>query len=93
VIFFREETELIEGEVVEIQVDRPASGVGTKVGKLTMKTTDMETVYDLGSKMIESLMKEKVSDFSVVSNIVLRASVVHTVTVLVLKVSNLPHNL
>jgi RuvB-like protein 2 len=26
-----------------------------------MKTTDMETVYDLGQKMIESLSKEKVS--------------------------------
>lgn len=25
-----------------------------------MKTTDMETVYDLGQKMIESLTKEKV---------------------------------
>lgn len=33
---------------------------GAKVGKLTMKTTEMETVYDLGTKMIESLTKEKV---------------------------------
>lgn len=57
----REETEIIEGEVVEIQVDRPATGVGAKVGKLTLKTTEMETIYDLGNKMIESLMKEKVS--------------------------------
>jgi RuvB-like protein 2 len=56
----REETEIIEGEVVEIQVDRPATGVGAKVGKLTLKTTDMETIYDLGNKMIECLMKEKV---------------------------------
>jgi len=42
-------------------VDRPATGVGAKVGKLTLKTTEMETIYDLGNKMIESLMKEKVS--------------------------------
>ena len=56
----REETELIEGEVVEIQVDRPATGTGAKTGKLTMKTTDMETVYDLGQKMIDALTKEKV---------------------------------
>lgn len=106
----REETEIIEGEVVEIQIDRPATGTvgwsfvhlihaawlfnhrvaavtrftalvsvdttstllkgrlayvclffqGTKVGKLTLKTTDMETIYDLGNKMIESLCKEKV---------------------------------
>lgn len=33
---------------------------GAKVGKLTLKTTEMETVYDLGTKMIESLTKEKV---------------------------------
>lgn len=25
-----------------------------------MKTTDMETVYDLGTKMIDNLVKEKV---------------------------------
>lgn len=30
-------------------------------GKLTLKTTEMETIYDLGAKMIESLHKEKVS--------------------------------
>ena len=54
----KEETEVIEGEVVEIQVDRQPSGV--KTGRITLKTTDMETVYDLGQKMIESLTKEKV---------------------------------
>lgn len=27
-----------------------------------MRTTDMETVYDLGNKMIEALLKEKVID-------------------------------
>lgn len=58
--FLREETEIIEGEVVEIQIDHSATGTGTKVGKLTLKTTEMETIYDLGSKMIESLSKEKV---------------------------------
>ncbi|XP_068671880.1 ruvB-like 2 [Montipora capricornis] len=56
----KEETEIIEGEVVEIQIDRPASGTGAKIGKLTLKTTEMETIYDLGTKMIESLTKEKV---------------------------------
>lgn len=41
-------------------MERPATGVGTKIGKLTLKSTDMETIYDLGNKMIEALMKEKV---------------------------------
>ncbi|CEP01996.1 RuvB-like helicase [Plasmodiophora brassicae] len=63
-----EETEIIEGEVVEIQIDRPASGSSvSKTGKLTLKTTDMETVYDLGLKMIESLTKEKVSAGDVIT--------------------------
>eukprot|EP01125_Pyxidicula_operculata_P013672 TRINITY_DN4541_c0_g1_i1.p2 TRINITY_DN4541_c0_g1~~TRINITY_DN4541_c0_g1_i1.p2 ORF type:complete len:451 (+),score=124.15 TRINITY_DN4541_c0_g1_i1:1438-2790(+) len=56
----KEDTEIIEGEVVEIVLERPANGVGPKVGKLTLKTTDMETIYDLGQKMIDALIKEKI---------------------------------
>eukprot|EP01025_Chloroclados_australasicus_P036439 TRINITY_DN3714_c0_g2_i2.p1 TRINITY_DN3714_c0_g2~~TRINITY_DN3714_c0_g2_i2.p1 ORF type:complete len:502 (-),score=59.44 TRINITY_DN3714_c0_g2_i2:793-2298(-) len=60
----KEETEIIEGEVVEIEIDRAVPGQNNpstqKTGKLTMKTTEMETIYDLGTKMIESLEKEKV---------------------------------
>lgn len=74
-IRIKEETELVEGEVVEIQIDRSLTGVrssqvaqypflpfpqATKSGKLTIKTTDMETIYDLGNKMIDALSKEKV---------------------------------
>eukprot|EP01103_Thecamoeba_quadrilineata_P016839 TRINITY_DN5761_c0_g1_i1.p1 TRINITY_DN5761_c0_g1~~TRINITY_DN5761_c0_g1_i1.p1 ORF type:complete len:467 (-),score=102.96 TRINITY_DN5761_c0_g1_i1:23-1423(-) len=59
-IRIKEETEVIEGEVVDIQIDRPTT-TGVKLGKLTLKTTDMETIYDLGQKMIESLIKEKVA--------------------------------
>jgi RuvB-like protein 2 len=82
-----EETEIIEGEVVEIQVDTVAPGAGggggggggggrpaaaapaggEKVGKLTLKTTEMETVYDLGAKMIESMTKEKVTAGDVIT--------------------------
>ncbi|KAJ0004264.1 hypothetical protein NQD34_010478 [Periophthalmus magnuspinnatus] len=67
VLSHREETEIIEGEVVEIQIDRPATGTGAKVGKLTLKTTEMETIYDLGNKMIESLSKEKVQAGDVIT--------------------------
>lgn len=72
----KEETEIIEGEVVEIQIDKPLSAASaggssassaTKSGKLTLKTTDMETVYDLGSKMIESLQKEKVTSGDIIT--------------------------
>lgn len=65
-IKIKEETEIIEGEVVEIQIDRSITG-GHKQGKLTIKTTDMETIYELGNKMIESLTKEKVLAGDVIS--------------------------
>jgi len=58
-----EEQEVMEGEVVEIQIDTLA-GEGGKVGKtgrMTMCTTDMETIYDLGTKMIEKLTQERVT--------------------------------
>ncbi|CAK0737507.1 RuvB-like 2 [Coccomyxa viridis] len=63
----KEETELIEGEVVEIEIERPTAGNVSKTGKLTMKTTEMETIYDLGTKMIEALTKEKVQAGDVIA--------------------------
>jgi len=60
-----EETEVIEGEVVEIQVDTSVDK--EKSGRLTLCTTEMETVYDLGSKMIDSLTKEKVTAGDIIS--------------------------
>lgn len=36
-------------------------------GKLTLKTTEMETIYDLGAKMVESLSKEKVAAGDVIA--------------------------
>merc|ERR1719324_552977 len=66
-IRIREEAEIIEGEVVEIQIDRPASGSGAKVGKLTLKTTEMETMYDLGQKMIETIQKDDIQAGDVIT--------------------------
>merc|ERR1712179_18502 len=66
-IRIKEESEIIEGEVVEIQIDRPATGSGAKVGKLTLKTTEMETIYDLGAKMIDSVTSEKVQAGDVIT--------------------------
>lgn len=66
-IRIKEETEVIEGEVVEIQIDRPATGTGQKIGKVTLKTTEMETCYDLGNKIIECFMKEKVQAGDVIT--------------------------
>jgi RuvB-like protein 2 len=54
-----EEQEVMEGEVVEIQIDAHAGG--KKTGRLTLCTTDMETVYDLGTKMMDMLTQERIS--------------------------------
>lgn len=62
----KEESEVIEGEVVEMQIDRSVTGAN-KQGKLTIKTNDMETVYDMGSKMIDSMTKERVLAGDVIS--------------------------
>merc|ERR1719356_2363298 len=71
-----EETEVMEGEVVEIQIDtafssgsdkkKPKGGMEKK-GRITLCTTDMETIYDLGTKMIAALSKEKVTAGDVIT--------------------------
>eukprot|EP00635_Sarcinochrysidales_sp_CCMP3193_P002883 CAMPEP_0118897096 /NCGR_PEP_ID=MMETSP1166-20130328/4643_1 /TAXON_ID=1104430 /ORGANISM="Chrysoreinhardia sp, Strain CCMP3193" /LENGTH=489 /DNA_ID=CAMNT_0006836163 /DNA_START=105 /DNA_END=1574 /DNA_ORIENTATION=+ len=61
-----EETDIIEGEVVEIQTDVGAAD-GEKTGRATLCTTEMETVYDLGARMIEAFHKENISAGDVIS--------------------------
>ncbi|KAL9261755.1 RuvB-like 2-like protein [Drosera capensis] len=64
----KEETEVIEGEVVEILIDRPgAAGAAAKTGKVTLKTTEMEACYDMGVKLIEAMGKEKVQSGDVIA--------------------------
>lgn len=62
----KEESEIMEGEVVEIQIDRSVTG-NAKQGKLTIKTTDMEAIYDMGSKMIDAMTKERVMAGDIIS--------------------------
>jgi RuvB-like protein 2 len=63
-----EEVEVIEGEVVEIQVDTVLEKAKKeKSGRLTLCTTEMETVYDLGTKMMDMLTKEKVTAGDIIS--------------------------
>ncbi|EPY42010.1 RuvB-like protein 2 [Angomonas deanei] len=59
----KEETEMIEGEVVEVAMEKPSANpaeASQRTGTLVLKTSDMESTFDLGQKMIESLQKEKV---------------------------------
>jgi RuvB-like protein 2 len=63
----REESEIIEGEVVEMEIERTETGAVPRSGRIILKTTDMETVYDLGSKMIESIRKDQISAGDVIT--------------------------
>jgi len=58
-VSIKEETDIIEGEVVEIEIDKSVTSNG-KTGKIVLKTTDIETQYDLGQKMIEAIIKDKI---------------------------------
>ncbi|EPY41960.1 RuvB-like protein 2 [Angomonas deanei] len=54
---------MIEGEVVEVAMEKPSANpaeASQRTGTLVLKTSDMESTFDLGQKMIESLQKEKV---------------------------------
>jgi RuvB-like protein 2 len=62
----KEESEIMEGEVVEIQIDRSVTGAA-KQGKLTIKTTEMEAVYDMGTKMIDAMTKERIVAGDIIS--------------------------
>jgi RuvB-like protein 2 len=62
----KEETEIIEGEVVEIEIDKSLTS-GSKTGRIILKTTDMETQYDLGHKMIEAIIKDKITEGDVIT--------------------------
>jgi len=66
-IRIREEAEIIEGEVVEIEMDVASEGQTPSFGKMTLKTTDMETMFDLGQKMIECIQKENIAAGDVVT--------------------------
>ncbi|EER05935.1 ATP-dependent DNA helicase, putative [Perkinsus marinus ATCC 50983] len=63
----REEAEIIEGEVVEIEIEKSSDGGLAKWGKMVLKTTEMETIYDLGQKMIETIQKDKITAGDVIS--------------------------
>eukprot|EP00397_Hematodinium_sp_SG-2012_P035175 GEMP01037810.1.p1 GENE.GEMP01037810.1~~GEMP01037810.1.p1 ORF type:complete len:463 (+),score=101.57 GEMP01037810.1:65-1453(+) len=65
-IRIREEAEMIEGEVVEIEIEQ-VDGKAAAFGKMTLKTTDMETMYDLGAKMIETIQKEGIQAGDVIT--------------------------
>ena len=56
-----EESEVIEGEVVELEIDRAAGADCGRVGKMTLRTTAMECIYDLGTKLIGCLEKENIT--------------------------------
>lgn len=52
----KEQNKVLEGEVVDIKIDREVG----KTGKIVLKTIGTEGVFTLGDKMIQSLYQERV---------------------------------
>ena len=68
-ICISEASEQVQGEVVEITADFspvPNSPQGS-IGKIVLRTTDMEAVYDLGKRMIDTLARDKIAPGDVIS--------------------------
>ncbi|KAH8742143.1 reptin52 [Cryptosporidium ryanae] len=65
-IKIKEEIDVIEGEVAELEIDR-SNTTGVKVGRMSLRSTDMETVYDIGSKMIDALQAENIVAGDIIS--------------------------
>lgn len=48
----KETAEVIEGEVVALSIEKPSGPNAIKRGTMTLRTTDIESLYNLGVKMI-----------------------------------------
>jgi RuvB-like protein 2 len=66
-VHITEETEIIHGEVVEISITMSKAHQIVKCGRLILKTTEMNAIYDIGAKMIESLMRKKISTGDIIT--------------------------
>eukprot|EP01054_Gregarina_sp_Poly1_P011374 Gregarina_sp_Poly_1__11373@NODE_962_length_5540_cov_79_200621_g682_i0_p2_GENE_NODE_962_length_5540_cov_79_200621_g682_i0NODE_962_length_5540_cov_79_200621_g682_i0_p2_ORF_typecomplete_len465_score80_09TIP49/PF06068_13/1_7e157TIP49_C/PF17856_1/4_7e16RuvB_N/PF05496_12/1_4e09RuvB_N/PF05496_12/0_65AAA/PF00004_29/9_1e09AAA_22/PF13401_6/9_6e07AAA_5/PF07728_14/0_00075AAA_5/PF07728_14/0_69DNA_pol3_delta2/PF13177_6/1e06Mg_chelatase/PF01078_21/0_0016Mg_chelatase/PF01078_21/0_86AAA_16/PF13191_6/3_1e06AAA_30 len=63
----KDKSEVIEGEVVELSIEKPSGpGIGRK-GTMTLKTTAIESLYNLGTKMIDSLERQCITAGDVIS--------------------------
>ncbi|KAH0789565.1 RuvB-like 2 [Histomonas meleagridis] len=62
-----EVTEVCEGEVVEIEIQPPSGEKAQRTGSITLKTTDMESVFDLGPRMIDQITRLKIEIGDVIS--------------------------
>lgn len=58
----KESSKILEGEVVDVQINRETGSTG----KIILKTTDTEGVFTLGEQMIHHLYEEKVENGDVV---------------------------
>jgi RuvB-like protein 2 len=62
-----EVSEVCEGEVVSIEIQAPSAEKSTRTGSITLKTTDMESVFDLGPRLIEQITHLQIAEGDVIS--------------------------
>ena len=66
-IRLREEADIIQGEVVELEINIATDDKTQFTGKITLKTTDMEALYELGNRMIQEIKEKKITTGDVIS--------------------------
>jgi RuvB-like protein 2 len=62
-----EVAEVCEGEVVSLEIQAPTGDTTSRTGSVTLKTTDMESVFDLGPRLIEQITQQQINIGDVIS--------------------------
>jgi RuvB-like protein 2 len=63
----REVAEVYEGEVVSLDIKPPSGETATRTASITLKTTDMESVLQPGSRLIDQIARLQVQEGDVIS--------------------------
>jgi RuvB-like protein 2 len=63
----REVAEVYEGEVVSLDIRPPSGETATRTASITLKTTDMESVLQPGSRLIDQIARLQVQEGDVIS--------------------------
>lgn len=62
-----EVTEVIQGEVVSVEMNPPNGETSQSSGTITLKTTDMESVFNIGHRLSEQIKRLNIQDGDVIS--------------------------
>jgi RuvB-like protein 2 len=62
-----EVSEVCEGEIVSIEIHAPSAEKAVRTGTMTLKTTDMESIFDLGPRLIDQITRLQLQEGDIIS--------------------------